>query len=93
MSRAMLGPVGRGMRQVWASQSRSQPAQGPLGFLTAREGARDPEPGYATHEAWAKPTFEVKEEGEPVGHHGSLAAHHAIAQECLGVPAQRLRRL
>lgn len=37
-----------------------------------------------------KPTFEVEEEGEPIGHHGTLAAHHAVAQECLRVSAQGL---
>lgn len=38
---------------------------------------------------WA-PTFEVKEEGETVGHHGTLAAHHAVAYEGLRVSAQGL---
>lgn len=43
--------------------------------------------------AGRKPTFEVEEEGEPIGHHGSLAAYHAVAQECLRVSAQGLRCL
>jgi hypothetical protein len=40
-----------------------------------------------------KPTFEVKEEREPVGHHCPLAAHHAVAQEGLRISAQGLRSL
>lgn len=36
------------------------------------------------------PTFEVKEEREPVGHHCTLAAHHAVAQKRLGISAQGL---
>lgn len=36
------------------------------------------------------PTFEVEEEREAVGHHGTLAAHHTVAHEGLRVSTQSL---
>lgn len=69
--------------------SKGRPALTARDFeASARRASREGRPEPARSQE--PPTFEVKAEGKAVGHHGTLAAHHAVAQKRLGVSAQSL---
>lgn len=87
-SREMLGPAAKGTEQK--CESLGVPPAFPGEGRTNLEGGLRHRSDDRTHAPQRAPTFKVEEEGEAVGHHGSLAAHHAVAHECFRVSAQSL---